>query len=86
MIQKYKIINQYSEEYSFDAIPLNWDHIPESVSDKIPGEYLSNVYALTGEGGIIEKTVVFLDPIKKLSDEIENFKLGENIIIQLPDD
>lgn len=85
MTQKYKIINQYSEDYSFDAVPLNWDYIPEEISEKIPGEYYSNVYAATESGEIIEKTVVFLDPVKSFAEKSETFELEPGVFIQLPD-
>lgn len=78
---KYKLTNGNRKE----AIPVDWTKIPEHIIEEIPGKYLFNVASVIGTGDVIEKTVVFLEPITRIPSSSKKYELDEIIII-LEDD
>lgn len=48
------------------SFPLDWGKIPQSIKSSLPGSWLTNQYALTQEGEIVEITVVWVDKVSKV--------------------
>lgn len=83
-VQKYKIIERFDEDYSIDTVPVPWNLIPEEVASKIPGWYYTNVLAATKDGEIVQKTVVFFNPVYEFDPDAEVYQMyGGKILVQL---
>lgn len=75
-IKKYLI----SELYATDSFPVDWSIIPDEFLDKI-SRNLYNVSALTKDGDIIERTVVFLKPVRKFPGNVDTVELDNGSVM-----
>lgn len=76
-----KIKLMVTDDYSDNAIPVDWNKLPEALIEDMPGKYLTNVLSVLDNGDIIEKTVVLVEPVKKFREGIlmyedEYLKIG----------
>lgn len=69
-----------SEMYAEDSFPVDWTIFPDNFLNSI-SRNLHNVSAVNSEGEIIERTVVFLKPIKKFSGNVNTVELDNGSII-----
>ena len=76
--KKYVIIDLY--ERGDSTVALDWNKLPESLIDKLPGRLLYNIPSITKEGEIVEKTVVLLNPRRAFKKSMEIFELDEIVI------
>lgn len=76
MKQKYIIVDDESSE----SFPIDWTKLPEDIIDDIPGKCLYNVLSCKSDGSIIERTVIFLRPVRKFSRGTKKYDLGDIVI------
>lgn len=76
--KKYVIIDLY--EKGDNTVSLDWNKLPESLIDKLPGRLLYNIPSVTKDGEIVEKTVVLLNPRRTFKKSMEIFELDEIVI------
>lgn len=75
--KKYLVSFRYDSPAS---IAVDWNKIPTEIFEKIPGVYIYNVPAVTSEGDIIEKTVIYLNPVSKFESGVDINELDDIII------
>lgn len=59
-----------SEMYAPGSFPIDWSVIPDMFLEKV-SRNLYNVSAVTSEGDIIERTVIFLTPVEKFEGDTD---------------
>lgn len=78
-----KPLFELTDEYDLDAITLDWSELEEEVLDKIPAELLINRPAVEDDGTLVERTVIYICPVKKLDKNWEKLE-NNGIIIGIP--
>jgi hypothetical protein len=78
MKEKFSIVDCEIDE----SLPLEWTKIPEEYISKIPGRYLHNILYASEDGELIESTVIFIEPISKLTKGSTRIEL-DKIIVEL---
>ena len=80
MIVMDKELYQISNQYESNAIPIEWNKLPDDIINNISSELLYNKLSFSKEKGICEKTVIYFRKVKKFRKDIKN-KYETDILI-----
>lgn len=78
-MSKFIIVNEFNKKGSF---PIDWSILSSSDTflNKISND-LYNVLSSDSSGNIIEKTVVFIEPVDEFPGNVDTIELGDGVII-----
>ena len=74
--RKYQVCEREHEQ----ALPIDWDLLPEDAIELIDPYYLYNVMCVKKETGYLGlKTVVYVKPVKRFSKDTVVFESSDNV-------
>ena len=64
--QKYQVCERNKK----DALPVDWNKLPEEIFDEILPEFIYNVMSLDDQGFVGMKSVVYFRPVKRFGKDV----------------